>query len=237
MLVTMKAMVFAAGIGSRLKELTRHTPKCLMQVGGKTLLEHVLVALKEAGVLEVVINVHHLPDMITSYLASKDNFGLRIHISHEQSLLDTGGGLRRVRSLFEHEDQFIVHNSDIYSTIDLRSLVQEHRTQQALATLAVMQRESKRGLYFDHAMRLVGWTSEGKLPPPRSQLFAFSGVSVCSGALFTYMNSREVFSIIEPFLAASRASGRVYGSLVTPTVWSDVGTPESLKALQEQFIT
>jgi len=228
-------MVFAAGIGSRLKEFTKNSPKCLMQAGGKTLLEHVLLKLKAVGVQEVVINVHHLPEMITSFLKTHNNFDLHIHISHEASLLDTGGGLRKARSFFEHEDAFIVHNSDIYSSIDLDSLVKQHSAKSAIATLAVMQRASKRGLFFDDEMRLVGWTEEKQPSPKNSQLLAFSGISICSGALFRYMDSREVFSIIEPFLAASRDGGRVYGSPISPDLWTDIGTPESLQALQEKL--
>jgi MurNAc alpha-1-phosphate uridylyltransferase len=231
----MKAMVFAAGVGSRLKELTKETPKCLMQVGNKTLLEHVLLKLAHVGVDEVVINVHHLPYMITSYLAQHDNFGLQIHISHESALLDTGGGLLKARSFFEGEDAFIVHNSDIYSTIDLSSLVHNHLSRRADATLAVMKRASKRGLFFDDCMRLVGWTEEQTPPPDDAQLLAFSGISVCSGRLFRYMTSQGPFSLITPFLEAARDSGQVYGVHITPEIWSDIGTPESLKALQEKL--
>jgi MurNAc alpha-1-phosphate uridylyltransferase len=235
MLVPMKAMVFAAGIGSRLKELTRNSPKCLMKAGGKTLLEHVLLKLKAVDVDEVTINVHHMPEMITSFLTANNNFGLRINISHETSLLDTGGGLCKVRASFEQEDAFIVHNSDIYSSTDLRSLVSEHRSKSAIATLAVMRRESKRGLFFDSQMRLVGWTEDKRPPPDQSQLFAFSGISVCSGAIFRYTDSREAFSIIETFLTAARGSQKVYGLSINPEQWTDIGTPESLKNLQEML--
>ncbi len=228
-------MIFAAGIGSRLKELTKNSPKCLMQVGGKTLLEHALLKLKAAGVSEVVVNVHHLPEMITSFLQAQDNFGLRIHISHEAFLLDTGGGLRKVQSFFANEDAFFVHNSDIYSSVDLGSLLHEHRAKEATATLAVMKRESKRGLFFDREMRLVGWTQEQRPAPEGAQLLAFSGISICSSALFSHMDSREAFSIIEPFLAASRASKGVYGSAINPEIWTDIGTPESLAALRSKL--
>jgi NDP-sugar pyrophosphorylase family protein len=98
-----------------------------------------------------------------------------------------------------------------------------------------MQRESKRGLFFDNQMRLVGWTGEKSEPPEQSQLFAFSGISVCSGALFRYTDSRQVFSIIETFLTAARSSQKVYGLSINPEQWTDIGTPESLKALQQML--
>lgn len=244
MLKDMKAMVFAAGIGSRLKEFTKDTPKCLMQAGGQTLLEHVLLKLQKVGVSEVVINVHYLADKVTSYLAEKKNFGLSIHISHEQNLLDTGGGLQKVKGVFENEKSFIVHNSDIYCTSDLSTLIAAHNQASAVATLGIVQRETSRGLYFDPSMRLVGWTgaaqgSEAQQSGSGAVLFDFSGISVCSHEIFSYMDSRDrdsiKFSIIEPFLKAARSSRRVFGSPIDPEQWIDIGTPETLSLLQERL--
>lgn len=231
----MKAMVFAAGIGSRLKELTQTTPKCLMQAGGKTLLEHVLLKLKHAGVTELVINTHHLASQVATYLEQHDNFGLTIHISYEQRLLDTGGGLRNVQNVFNNQDAFIVHNADVYCTSDIEALVREHRAHSAVATLGVVKRNTTRGLFFDSSMRLVGWTGEPVEPKTRASLFDFSGISICSSELFSYMGSNDTFSIIEPFLRAARASHRVFGSPIEPQEWIDIGTPETLSALQERL--
>lgn len=235
MLRGMKAMVFAAGIGSRLKELTRETPKCLMQAGGKTLLEHVLIKLKAAGVTEVVINTHHLAEKITSYLADKKNFGLTVHISYESSLLDTGGGLRKAAAFFKGEDAFIVHNSDIYCTSDINALVDAHRSKSALATLAVMHMNTHRGLFFDTSMKLVGWTEEHAAQTINARLLAFSGISVCSCGLLDFMDHRDTFSIVDTFLKASRATGRVRGELISCDQWIDIGTPETLKTLQTRL--
>jgi MurNAc alpha-1-phosphate uridylyltransferase len=244
----MKAMIFAAGIGSRLGQLTHNTPKCLMPLdlgvssspGARTILEHVITRLKAATVDEVVINLHHHPEQIIEYVSGHANFGVTVHYSHEPSLLDTGGGLKRVRSFFEGREPFFVHNSDIYCTHDLRALLSAHCATSAVATLGVMQRESKRGLYFNRDRQLTGWTGEQLTThqagmPADSSLFAFSGISVCSSEIFTFMDSRDTFSIIESFLVAARATGRVYGHTIPTTGWVDIGTPERLHALQRQL--
>jgi NDP-sugar pyrophosphorylase family protein len=234
----MKAMILAAGVGSRLKQLTQSTPKCLMQAGGKTLLEHVIIKLKAAGVTELAINVHHHAEQVTSFLLTKKNFGLPIHVSYESSLLDTGGGVKKVQAFFEDEAAFIVHNADIYCTTPLQDLLDAHSTRNAVATLAVMKRESQRGLFFNDSMQLVGWTEESGrsvVDPTSSNLLAFSGISICSHELFSYLSQEPKFSIIEPFLAAARATGRVYGEEIQANDWVDIGTPENLHALQKKL--
>lgn len=240
----MKAMIFAAGIGSRLGRLTHNTPKCLMPLGphpgSRTILEHVITRLKAAAVDEVVINLHHFPEQIADYMARHADFGLKVHYSREVSLLDTGGGLKKVRDLFEGIEPFFVHNSDIYCTYDLRALCAEHRSSQAVATLAVMHRESKRGLYFNPNRQLTGWTGEQGTSNQAAvgqdaTLCAFSGISVCSPEIFTFMDSRDTFSIIESFLTAARATGRVYGHTIPSTGWVDIGTPDTLHSLQREL--
>jgi len=230
----MKAMLFAAGIGSRLKQLTRATPKCLMEVGGKTMLEHVVDRLKEAGVSAVAINTHHHAEQVTEFVASKRYFGLEVLISHEPTLLDTGGGLRKVAPFFAGEEAFIIHNADIFSEIDLSHLVERHRFTKAIGTLAVMDRPSKRGLYFDARRQLVGWTQESVPAPKGSSLLSFCGISVASHEIFSHMADEGAFSIISSYLSAARASGRVYGENVTGADWTDIGTPEQLEALRER---
>jgi MurNAc alpha-1-phosphate uridylyltransferase len=238
MLTNMKAMILAAGVGSRLKQLTQSTPKCLMQAGGKTLLEHVIIKLKAAGVTELAINVHHHAEQVTSFLLTKRNFGLPIHISYESTLLDTGGGVKKVQAFFEDESAFIVHNADVYCTAPLQDLLDAHSQRNAVATLAVMKRESQRGLFFNNSMQLVGWSEESgrsAIEPTSSTLFAFSGISICSHELFGYMSNEPKFSIIEPFLAAARANSRVYGEVISAHDWVDIGTPENLQALQKKL--
>jgi NDP-sugar pyrophosphorylase family protein len=157
----MKAMVFAAGLGGRLRPLTDHRPKALVEVAGRTLLEIALERLRAFGVHEVMVNVHHYADMIVAYLAANQNFGMHIEISREQTLLNTGGGLKQARRFFlgpggNSEEAFFVHNVDVISSIDLSSLMEFHTKSAALATLAVQQRRTSRYLLFDNEGQLRG---------------------------------------------------------------------------------
>lgn len=229
----MRAMVFAAGIGSRLKHLTQNRPKCLMEIGKTTMLETVVERLKLAGVTDVMINVHHLPEMIVDYVRQRKNFGMNVSFSREDILLDTGGGLKRARNFFEHETAFFIHNSDVYSDLDLVKLFDSHTKSGAHATLAVMKRESKRGLYFDSNEQLVGWTGEEAVTPPASSsLLAFSGIHVASPAIFDFMADEDIFSIIVPYLKAARAGRKIVGYRMTHEFWMDMGTPSDLEELR-----
>ncbi len=229
-------MIFAAGVGSRLKEFTKDRPKCLMVVGGTTLLEHVVTRFKSAGVTEVMINIHHHHQQVIDFVSHRSQFGISVSFSYEEKLLDTGGGLKKVKDFFKDEDSFLIHNSDIYSDASLSDLIHHHTSLKCTATLAVMQRPSARGLYFDSKDHLTGWTSEpGSSPPQDSVLLAFSGMSVASSELFQYMPEEESFSLIVPFLNASRARKNVVGFRIDGSDWTDIGTPESLKALQERL--
>jgi MurNAc alpha-1-phosphate uridylyltransferase len=231
----MKAMIFAAGVGSRLKDLTRDTPKCLMQIGGVTMLERVVSRLKDAGVSSVAINVHHHAEKVIQLVESRLHFGIEVTFSHEQALLDTGGGLKKLRSFFEGEDAFFIHNADIYCTTDLTRLMRAHRERQAVATLLVMERSDPRGLYFEHDHRLVGWTGEQHAVAPSARLLPFCGISVASGMLFKSMGSEEAFSIVPTFLRAARTTSRVFAQpLEASAEWVDIGTPEELSALQRK---
>jgi NDP-sugar pyrophosphorylase family protein len=231
----MKAMIFAAGVGSRLKELTRDTPKCLMQVGGRAILEHVVERLKSAGVTAVGINVHHHAEQVVRFVRERNNFGIEVRFSQEDRLLDTGGGLKKLASFFEKEQAFLIHNSDIYSSVNLSELVRLHSERNAIGTLAIMKRPSKRGVYVDQAHHLTGWTGESPThaPGPSETLFAFSGISVASGELFQYMGEEEIFSLIAAYLRAARATDRVWGHPIQDGAWIDIGTPEQLRALNE----
>ena len=166
----MKAMVLAAGLGTRLRPLTDDRPKALVEIGGRTLLEITLSRLRAYGIREVIINVHHFADMILEYLETHDNFGMRIEVSREEVLLDTGGGLKKAAWFFledsdRRDEPFILHNVDVISTIDLDRMVQFHAENQALATLAVKNREASRYLLFDEQLQLCGRRS-GARPRP-----------------------------------------------------------------------
>ncbi len=147
----MKAMILAAGLGSRLRPLTDDRPKALVTVAGRTLLEITLSRLRSFGVSEVIVNAHHHAQMIVDYLKANDNFGMRIELSLEAELLDTGGGLKKTAPFFSDslQEPFILHNVDVLSAIDLGRMVRFHTEQAALATLAVQERASSRQLLFD----------------------------------------------------------------------------------------
>jgi NDP-sugar pyrophosphorylase family protein len=157
----MKAMILAAGLGTRLRPLTDTRPKALVEISGRTLLEITLSRLSSSGIRDVIINVHHFPDMILDYLKAHNNFGLHIEISREEQLLDTGGGLKKASWFFlqdsaHSEEPFLLHNVDVISTIDLHRMAEFHNAKQALATLAVQHRNSLRQLLFDADLRLCG---------------------------------------------------------------------------------
>jgi NDP-sugar pyrophosphorylase family protein len=189
----MKAMVLAAGLGTRLRPLTNDRPKALAEVAGRTLLEIVLTRLKAFGVNEVIVNVHHFADMVVEYLA-RQNFGMRIEISREEELLDTGGGLKKAAWFFQegssgNDEPFLLHNVDVISTIDLSRMVKSHRSSRALATLAVQDRETSRYLLFNDNGELCGRRAgrdgavESGRAASRTTALAFSGVHVVSRRL------------------------------------------------------
>ncbi|HEV2196129.1 MAG TPA: nucleotidyltransferase family protein [Candidatus Acidoferrum sp.] len=187
----MKAMVLAAGLGTRLRPLTDTRPKALVEINGRTLLEITLTRLRAFGVNEVIINVHHFADMVADYLKSHNNFGMRIEISREDDLLlDTGGGLKKASWFFLEDtrhsslatlhsppEPFFLHNVDVISTIDLQRMLQFHNEQGALATLAVQSRESSRLLLFNDKNKLVGRAPGGKMDNAATQEPAFSSNS------------------------------------------------------------
>ena len=143
-------MILAAGMGTRLRPLTNNRPKALVEVAGRTLLVIVLARLRSFGISEVIINTHYLAGMIADYLASHQNFGMHIQISHEEVLLDTGGGLKCARHFFDGSNEpFLVHNVDVLSTIDFARMISFHKEREALATLAVQKRSTSRYLLFD----------------------------------------------------------------------------------------
>jgi len=154
----MKAMILAAGLGTRLRPLTNDCPKALVTVAGRTLLEITLARLHSFGVTEVIVNAHYHAQMIADYLQAHDNFGMRIEVSREDELLDTGGGLKNAAHFFHDslQEPFILHNVDVLSTIDLERMMRFHAEQHALATLAVQDRVTSRSLLFDEQGQLSG---------------------------------------------------------------------------------
>ena len=191
----MKAMILAAGFGKRLGTITETVPKCLVDIGGTTPLEHVVVELKKAGVTGLVINLHHLGEKIRAFVLEKKSFGLSVEYSEEPIILGTGGGIKAARRFLENESEFIVHNGDIYSEINLKELLETHQRERPVATLAVMKRETSRPLLFSGIGELRGWKSPKaqKISSDSEGLhaLAFSGVQVVSPGIFPCMDSYE----------------------------------------------
>ena len=204
-------MIFAAGLGTRLKPITDSIPKALVPINGKPLLQLVIEKLKSAGFNEIIINVHHFPDQIIDFLKENNNFGIRIEVSDEQDeLLDTGGGIRKAAWFFDDGNPFLVHNVDILSTVDLQELYQQHLRSNSLATLVVSKRDTFRYLLFDDNLRLNGWINEktGETKPFNLKKIewynrlAFSGIQILSPQVFELMKTMEVkFPIMDFYLS------------------------------------
>jgi NDP-sugar pyrophosphorylase family protein len=235
----MKAMILAAGLGTRLRPLTDHRPKALVEVGGRTLLEITLSRLREFGVREVIINVHHFADMVVDYLKANDNFGMRIEISREEVLLDTGGGLKKAAYFFlenssPSDEPFILHNVDVISMIDLGRMVQSHAENKALATLAVQERNTSRYLLFDEQLQLCGRRAGRDQAPEMvrnaqpTQALAFSGIHVISPRLFKMLTEEGTFSIIASYLRLARLGENIGAFRADEYYWRDLGRPENL---------
>ena len=231
----MRAMVLAAGLGTRLRPLTDNRPKALVEVGGRTLLEVALARLNSFGIREVIVNVHHFADMIVDYLKANKNFGMRIEISREDDvLLDTGGGLKKASHFFlqksqSPEEPFILHNVDVISTIDLHRMAEFHSENRALATLAVQERPTSRYLLFDEQLQLCGRKSgrDGQAELVRSsshpKALAFSGIHVISPRLFSLMTEEGVFSIIAPYLRLAAQGEKIIAFRSDEYQWRDLG--------------
>jgi NDP-sugar pyrophosphorylase family protein len=233
----MKAMILAAGLGTRLRPLTDHRPKALVEVAGRTLLEITLSRLRGFGIREVIINVHHFAGMILEYLKTNDNFGMRIEVSCEEVLLDTGGGLKKAAWFFledSSEEPFILHNVDVISTLDLGRMLQFHAEHRALATLAVQDRETSRYLLFDEQLQLCGRRSGRDQEPelvrssPPAQALGFCGIHVISPRLLAMMNEDGVFSIIPSYLRLAAQGENIVAFRADEYYWRDLGKPDNL---------
>jgi mannose-1-phosphate guanylyltransferase len=235
----MKAMVLAAGLGTRLRPMTDSRPKALVELSGRTLLEITLSRLREYGVNEVIVNVHHFAEMVIDYLKSKDNFGMRIEISREEVLLDTGGGLKKAAWFFlddprRLDEPFILHNVDVISSIDLHRTVALHTQKKALATLAVKNRETSRYLLFDENDQLCGRRSKPDMktelvcPANNPQALAFSGIHVLSPRLLPRITQDGAFSIISSYLNLAAQGEKILAFHADQYFWRDLGRPEHL---------
>jgi NDP-sugar pyrophosphorylase family protein len=245
----MKAMILAAGLGTRLKPLTNDRPKALVTVAGRTLLEIALSRLRIFGVREVIVNVHHYAEMIVEYLRANNNFGMSIEVSREEDLRDTGGGLKKAAHFFldtNLDEPFILHNVDVISTIDLGRMVRFHTEHAALATLVVQDRVTSRYLLFDENSQLCGRQagraakvedkqSELARPAADAQPLAFSGIHMISPHIFAKMREEDAFSIIDAYLHLAAQGERIVAFRADEWYWRDLGRPESIQQAAEDL--
>jgi NDP-sugar pyrophosphorylase family protein len=242
----MKAMVLAAGLGTRLRPLTDDRPKALVTVAGRTMLEITLARLRAAGVTEVIVNAHHFAEQIEQFLKGREDFGMRIEVSREAELLDTGGGIKHAAWFFledgpDHDAPFIVHNVDVISTIDLARMVRTHVESSALATLAVAARDSSRQLIFDQdgllCGRRAGRDAEPQIvrPAQQTQQVAFSGIHVISPHIFALLNETGAFSIIDVYLRLAADGEKIAAFRADEYYWRDLGKPESIAAAESDI--
>ena len=237
----MQALLLCAGLGSRMKDLTKDTPKAMVQVNGKPLIAHNLEKLKAAGFTTVVVNVHHFAAQILDYLKAQNNFGLDIRISDEsKQLLDTGGAIKKAWSLVDDSLPLLVHNVDIISDLDLAGLMAAHIAENRLATLAVKTRKTTRYLMVEEeTLHLAGWTNittgEVKLSRITTLMvtnYGFSGIHIVSRAMVDLFPEEDAFSIIDVYLDAAKTKDVI----VHPhedDVWVDVGKPENVEVAEK----
>ena len=229
-------MIFAAGLGTRLKPLTDRIPKALVSVGGEPLLKRVIFQLKEAGFTRIVVNVHHFSQQIIDYLRENNNFGMDIRISDESDkLLETGGGIKKAWPLFDQTEPILIHNVDILSNVNLQKFYQNAPL---AARLLVSERKTKRYLLFDDTMRLVGWTNieTGEVKSPYSglnpkdyQMYAFSGIHMVAPSLFPLMEDEPDKFPIMDFYLRHCDKVRIEGYVKNDLKLMDVGKQETLK--------
>ena len=234
--MNMKAMIFAAGIGSRLRPLTDNRPKALVEVKGKPLLEWCIIRLKQFGIDEVVINVHHFASLIVKFLEEKNNFDIQIDISDESDqLLDTGGGLLKAVSFFKKsKEPVFVCNVDVLSNIDIDKMLYYHKKQRAMATLAIRKRETSRYLLFNEHQQLCGWknmkSGEQIISNDDFMLllpWGFSGMQIIEPVLLRHFKHKGKFSIIQSYLDWA-VHFKILGYEHNRDIWLDVGKPETL---------
>ncbi|TKG97341.1 nucleotidyltransferase family protein [Puteibacter caeruleilacunae] len=241
----MIAMIFAAGLGSRLRPLTNDRPKALVEVAGKPLLQHCIENLKDVGVTKVVINIHHFGQKIIDFLEEHNNFDIDIRISDERDeLLDTGGGLKKASSILlsmltEENEPILIINVDIISSVSLKNVIAQHQEHENMATLVVRDRSTSRYLLFNDEQQLVGWTNistkevkESRPLKGDENRLAFSGIHVISPNIFQLITEEGKFSIIHTYLHLAKTQ-KIQAYHDKSKLWFDLGKFEQLKQAEE----
>ena len=236
-------MILAAGLGTRLRPLTDHTPKALIDVGGVPIIERVARRLIAAGAGRLIVNTAHLAQQIEDYVRRMDGFGVEAVFSREDpGPLETGGALLAAEGLFRKDAPFFLHNADILSTIPLGEMHAAHAAAgDPLATVAVLERPTARKLLFDDR-GLMGRTDEGKgvdlrvrTPVGEVRALPFAGIHVISPRIFSLLSERGAFSILDPYLRLAAAGERILPFRVDGHTWIDIGRPEQLEQARQTF--
>jgi len=232
-------MIFAAGLGSRLKHITEHKPKALVSINDKTLLQLNIEKLIEFGIKDIIVNVHHFSEQVKSFLQENNNFNVNITVSDETGLLlDTGGGLKKASVLLKDSNPILLQNVDIFSDIDYSKMLNYHIKHNSLATLAVQNRDSSRYLLFNNENKLSGWqnvkTKEKIITRDSDKLhqYSFSGIHIISPKIFDMLPNYDVFSIVKLYLDISK-DNNIISYLHNKDVWFDVGTVERLNKFEK----
>lgn len=236
----MNAMIFAAGLGTRLRPLTNSCPKAMVELNGRPLLEHIIKRLKHYGVERIVVNVHHYADQIISFIENND-FGIEIVISDETDLLlDTGGGLKKAEDLFIPNKPILIHNVDIFTDFDLNDLVKEHDGSGALATLWVRSESGDRAL-MTYNNRLTGWRNSDTLEKKvvnedfyKSSTVGFTGVQIIAYELLQKITEKGAFSVIDMYLRLAK-DNLIQTYTDDLSLWMDLGTVDQLYKAEKLF--
>ena len=240
----MKALIFAAGLGTRLKDHTINKPKALVQLAGKPLLQHAIEKLILHQITDITINVYHYADQIIKYIGNHPFPGVNIHISNEHDeLLDTGGGLKNAEAFLNGNVPILIYNVDVISNLDLNLLENHHLNSGSLATLVVRQRETARYLMFDQNLQLAGWKnfSNGEMKIAREDSFtdatpyAFSGIQIVQPEIFSLITEKGKFPIMNLYLRLAKTES-IYGFVDTSSIWMDLGKPDQLPLAEKLLL-
>ncbi len=237
----MKALLFAAGMGTRLKSYTQDKPKAMVPLAGKPLIQHAIEHLKSFGITDVTINVFHFAEQVIEFIDQHDSFGITIHISDErEQLLDTGGGLKKAGTFLKSDEPIVIYNVDVITNLDLNAVLKYHQEQKALATLVVRSRETSRYLMFDRNLQLAGWKnfSNGDTVISRAkefqeaEPFAFSGIHLVQPEILDLITEEGKFPIMDLYLRLAKEH-LIKAYIDQSDLWMDLGKPEQLQAAEE----
>jgi MurNAc alpha-1-phosphate uridylyltransferase len=236
----MKAMILAAGKGTRLRPLTNTTPKALIELNGMPLLEILIRKMIQSGIREICINTYYLAQQIHDFIEKHQSFGIDIQFSDENDLLDTGGGIKHAAPLLQGKEDILIHNVDILSNLDFQKMLQHHQQKKNMVTLAVSDRKGSRYFLFDEKEHLCGWTNKqsGEIKEARKvknyHHRAFSGIQIISPLLLDYFPSERIFSLVDFYLDVCRKEV-IEAFPHDAEHWYDVGKIEDIEYISEQL--